>query len=335
MIGFSIHLLEEAIDKQQPFAWEGALMNRFLSGDGYLETVKATIAKAKKIDAAIAFWGAGADAFFKVEGPVRVVCNLLSGGTNPSVIQGLRSIRATVHHSDTLHAKVIFTESVAIIGSANFSTNGLHYEGDELNGWQEAGILTDDPAVLADLAVWFTKLWNSSSEVGDDDLRAAESAWDRSRSTRPAGPPEPFSQLRKADLLDRRISLVIWRHPPSDAAVQTFRSVVEEAARNGLNTQELDFYEGWQSLPQETYLIDVEAGSRRRIHVGSLYERLPRLDPDNGSIQIVQRISEPENCPFVYDAAFRDALARHLKQTYLALLDGNDHREVSLAEALS
>lgn len=311
-------------------------MKKFLSNTEYLAAVRDAISSAKNIDAAVAFWGAGSEALFSESSvPVRIVCNLLSGGTNPSPIRSLRDIDTVqIHHSSSLHAKVLLTDTVAIIGSANFSTNGLHYEGDELAGWLEAGILTDDRDVLEKVAGWFSTLWNSSFPIEESDLLAASTAWERSRTNRAAGPTtKSFDQLKKSDLLGRPVHLVLWRIKPSESGEQDFGIVQKEAAVNGLNTKELDFYEDWPSLPTDAYLIDVNIGPKGSIKVGNLYIRRPELDPIGSNIKIVSRLSKLPGFPFDYDAAFRGALTQHIKQIGLSLLDGKNSRVLHLSEA--
>ncbi|MBC3809615.1 phospholipase D family protein [Undibacterium seohonense] len=312
-------------------------MKKFLSNTEYLAAVRDAISSAKHIDAAVAFWGARSEALFSDSSvPVRIVCNLLSGGTNPNPVRILRDNDAVqIHNSSSLHAKVLLTDTVAIIGSANFSTNGLHYEGDELDGWLEAGILTDDRDVLEQVAAWFSTLWNSSLPVDESDLLAASAAWESSRTNRAAGPTKKsFAQLRKADLLGRPVHIVLWKFLPSESGEQDFGIAQQEAAVNGINTKELDFYEDWHSLPKDAYLIDVHIDPKGIIKVGNLYIRRPELDPIGSNIQIVSSLSKLQGFPFVYDAAFRDALTQHLKQIYLSLLGDKNNRDLPLSEAI-
>ena len=118
-------------------------------------------------------------------GQVRIICNLLTGGTNPQAISTLLARRNfEIRHSSILHAKVLLCADRAIVGSANFSANGLHYEGEELGGWDEAGIETRDPSSLSSIADWFETLWRSSSILSRSDLALAEARWSVARDNR-------------------------------------------------------------------------------------------------------------------------------------------------------
>lgn len=315
-------------------------MKKFLYGAEYLDAVRAAISSAKHIDAAVAFWGAGSEhLFLNSSAPTRLVCNLLSGGTNPSPIQSLRNAgRVQIHHSSKLHSKVLLTDTVAIIGSANFSTNGLHYEGDELAGWLEAGIQTDDPEILSQVTSWFAEIWKSSLTIEEADLIAAAKNWKRSRSTRPSGPKaKSFDQLVKADLQGRPVYLVLWSDKATPAGHRAFERVKEEVAETpvqGIKNQELDFYEGWPLLPEDTYLIDAEISPGGTVKVGKLYRRLPELDPKDRSIQVVTQASKLQGLPFDYDVAFQASLELRLKHIHLSLMRGERNREMPLSDAI-
>ena len=130
----------------------------FLHAENYKAAIEELIKGSKKLDVAVAFWGKGAEGFIPDSGKsIRIVCNLRSGGTNPFVIKSLMKCEGIeIRNLDVLHAKLVLGSKAAILGSANFSANGLNFEGDdELKGWQEAGLRVDAPEQLKTMRDWF------------------------------------------------------------------------------------------------------------------------------------------------------------------------------------
>ena len=140
---------------------------------------------------AVAFWGEGALAALGLEGSgakgARVVCNLESGATKPSVIRDLMDAGADVRTNARLHGKVYLNQGVAIIGSSNASANGLAVQGRELVGWHEANLMTDDKSVIAKAGEWFRRIWDSreTADVDEGVLAEAEERWNTRRSIAP------------------------------------------------------------------------------------------------------------------------------------------------------
>lgn len=161
----------------------------FVTGSGYLQAVKEVLKSPNKqvVYLAVAFWGKGAELLFDslpkgIE--VRVICNLTSGGTNPQTIRALqaRGSWVLVRQLNDLHAKVVCGDKVAVIGSANCSSNGLALQGLQCAGWREAGVVTKAAEVLADVRPWLDKLWQSAQEIDEADLALAQDNWGRRRA---------------------------------------------------------------------------------------------------------------------------------------------------------
>ena len=109
---------------------------KFLHGKGYLDQVTEIIESHQDLSAAVAFWGSGVELLFrkrKGKARTRLLCNLGSGCCNPTVIRELLSRPDfEVRQLTDLHAKVVLgDENHIILGSANFSANGLSLEGSE------------------------------------------------------------------------------------------------------------------------------------------------------------------------------------------------------------
>ncbi|ASP49453.1 phospholipase D family protein [Cognaticolwellia beringensis] len=126
---------------------------------------------------AVAFWGEGAVDFLSTCSRVKIVCNLLSGGTNPEVIQKLRSKpNIEIRHSSLLHSKVTITENGAIVGSANYSANGLSL--DDGKSWVESAVyILPNSDEYPAISSWFWELWLSCDEVSNQEIAKAKEIW--------------------------------------------------------------------------------------------------------------------------------------------------------------
>ena len=186
----------------------------FITSSEYEKVVNSISEEEDELFAAVAFWGFGADLIIKPRNgkQVKLICNLASGATNPDVIEALRSMEGVLlKQNDRLHAKVLLGTKKALVGSANFSSNGLNLEGTELSGWQEAGLLTSDPRQINDIRKWFDALWEQSRDIEEHDLTEAKLKWGKRRAARPnlslPSSPQGFdlSTLQRSELIDRGI----------------------------------------------------------------------------------------------------------------------------------
>lgn len=224
-------------------------------------------ARAKKIDAAVAYWGAGATKALGIEGDherVRVICDLESGATNPYEVEKLREQQVDVRQKDRLHSKVyLFDGELAVIGSANASANGLGLEGDEVEGQIEACLATDHPSTVEATGVWFEKLWATSVEITEKDLKEAKELWARRRMVRPArsGNFDLVELVRRNDptLANRNIYVLIWGGEPSS----DFGEALEQE-RNELSEPKLDGFQNWE-LPRDATFLTFYIGPRKGI----------------------------------------------------------------------
>lgn len=172
-----------------------------VNGPNLIKRLSAEISTDSDIRLAVAFWGAGAaKALGLAKGrKARVICNLMSGGTNPSEIKTLQSLGIDVRKHPTLHAKIgLIGDALSFVGSSNMSTNGLGFEGDEQSGWEEANVMFDhaDSAVSAR----FETLWGEATPITPVDIKAAIERW-RPRRT--------FAMLNKTQTVKDEISL--WK----------------------------------------------------------------------------------------------------------------------------
>lgn len=232
---------------------------KFLSNKNYAKAVEDLVsnkANGGEIRCAIAFWGLGAvKRFGKYFGKdTRIVCNLMSGGTNPAAIRKLHSKRVPIRTLDDLHAKVYLSASAGIIGSANCSINGLSVE--EGEGWLEAGVLVTNPNLLGEMDLWFESVWDRARDIEKNDFDRAEERWQRMRENRPmvhnSGPSKKIEKSlisamkRSPEKFEgRNIYFVINTHEGSDEGKKQAKSQ---------RWKENEYYEDYSDLPEGMYI---------------------------------------------------------------------------------
>ena len=159
-----------------------------------------------------------------------------------------------VRHSDELHAKVYRFASMAVVGSANASGNGLGFEGAEA-GWREASYVVESEQDLARIDAWFKARWAEAKKVTATDLEAADRNFQRNRSRRAALSVEPGTDLidllrsRPELFVDRPIYLVCSTDGHSTSAK---RYIAKRNAESDLN---IDSYDNWKP-PTDAVLFD-------------------------------------------------------------------------------
>ncbi|MCL1077378.1 hypothetical protein D5R81_02895 [Parashewanella spongiae] len=120
---------------------------------------------------AVAYWGKRVEYLISDNRYYKIVCNLSDGGTNPDVISDLmKKENVEIRKLERLHSKVFITEKSAIVGSSNFSQNGLGL--DSCIGTIEAAIETSETLEIMN---WFDQIWGRSSKITDKDINKARS----------------------------------------------------------------------------------------------------------------------------------------------------------------
>jgi hypothetical protein len=270
----------------------------FVTSKNYLHKLSALIDGSERVDVAVAFWGEGSDALLALpeNKAVRVVCNLLSGGTNPEPIAQLLRQGVNVRQLDDLHAKVVLGTGGALVGSANFSTNGLQLEGPEAVGWSEAGLMTTAGADLREIAQWFDAEWARARPIEVHDLKRALAAWKRRRAARPTVKQvKSLADFAPADVKDRDLYIAIWGEQPSPGADAAYQAVVSDAEERELLApsilERLSFYEAWPNLPNDGILISFERHAKGKYRCDGVWRRFAQLDvaenKKHGGLQIV------------------------------------------------
>ncbi|TKD31044.1 phospholipase D family protein [Azotobacter chroococcum] len=269
----------------------------FLSSENYLDQLKQLIACSQHLSIAVAFWGKGAEQLLKNwQGKsLRIICNLESGATNPHVIQAIQALEdqewfeVEIRTLGDLHAKVMLGDTGAIIGSANFSANGLGYEGQECSGWVEAGFRLGDPSTLKTTGDWFEQQWQRAGQsVSEEQLAQAMDNWSKRRDGRPiAAAGESLLQVSSTELMDRSIYLAVYRDKDVSAQAEAcFATAVESAQCSpdlAVRNADLNFFDDWpddceEPLPKDAPIIRVYYGPRRGTSVTGIWRRIPQLD---------------------------------------------------------
>jgi hypothetical protein len=275
-----------------------------LSGEEALEVIRAQMAESRSATLAVAFWGAGAIESLGIDTrdrPLKIICNLAQGGTNPEVVRALRKLLhvgpKNVLQNDRLHAKVYLFDKVAVVGSSNASTNGLGFEEGNRSGWQEANVLVEDPgdlAALRDMVEGF-----KGSRITEADLDSAQNLWDARAATNRALAARRKSLLQE---LAQNPSLFIYRKDFGKIHVVLYAekldAVGEAVEQDVQETLGPDFsiFENWPGLPREKPLVcfwvDESSGAAS---FDGLWEAAGK-DNDRGNrrYQTCQRLSSVE-----------------------------------------
>ncbi len=303
----------------------------FLNSENYLYQVRQLVGSSQYLDLAIAFWGNGAEKLFdNWHGErLRIVCNLMSGGTNPLVIRQLKNMKhVEVRCLNSLHAKVMLSTSVALIGSANFSTNGLGLEDDESRLWHEAGLFTRDLKLLNDAKAWYEAIWREAKPVSEEALLQAAKNWRKHRGHRPAlGELTSLVGQPAAALRDRQVYLAIYWESASPHALQIFAEVLHDLELTDRSMRrDIDFFEDWpddesNALPTDAYIVCVRYGKNGGVKVENAWMRDPELDKE--PLKILRKKHQVASWSFPQqDQAL---LAKRLKP-WLKALKLNDER---------
>ncbi|MBE8233309.1 MAG: hypothetical protein HAW67_06190 [Endozoicomonadaceae bacterium] len=157
----------------------------------------------KPILIAVAYWGQGIESVIDDSRKYQIICNLSDGGTNPKVIEALiEKNNIEIKQLERLHAKAFITEKSAIVGSANFSKNGLGL--DECEGTIEVALQTDETKPLID---WFNKQWEAARDISNEDIVEAMTMYDvKKENYFKSLPPKPESDLNEYELFEDEIS---------------------------------------------------------------------------------------------------------------------------------
>ncbi len=83
----------------------------------------------------------------------------------PGIVEFILNHSDLIHHCPNLHAKVVLTDTVAILGSANLTRMGITER-------VEMSALTEKVEDVEELGVWFETIWRNTSPVERTELQA-------------------------------------------------------------------------------------------------------------------------------------------------------------------
>lgn len=245
-----------------------------------LSVIRDLLAGTSHARLAVAFWGKGAIGRLGLDQPgltAEILCNLESGACNPAELRRLYdhpSISLRSHPA--LHAKVWWTAEGAVLGSSNASANGLAVEGDAAGGWHEANVALSDPAMLADIDRWFTKLSDAGYAVEPEDIERAAQLWKARVRIAPTGrrlAQTLFAAWRSAPAhaVWKKLHVAWCRDGLSDKDSEWLAREVEA----GRLTSEISAYDGWvDALSPGDFVLDFGITGQRS-QFGGIWQVLP------------------------------------------------------------
>ncbi|MCB1469152.1 MAG: phospholipase D family protein [Rhizobiaceae bacterium] len=283
-------------------------MPDFINGSKLKQRLRAALSVGHDADFAVAFWGEGAavelgiksDREVKVDRKVRIVCNLLTGGTNPKEIRTLLECGAEVRQLNDLHAKIGVVGGMSFMGSSNMSKNGLGAVGNDAN-WQEANVVYRK--ARPEIQQMFEKFWDTATSIEEADLQAAGVAWARRQKANRqiAGRQEDRSLIdvlrKEPALLDALNVRMVVYDAVTDEEELTIVNDGNERARE-LYGQAFEAYWHWESIEkqaQTAYLLDYYRSPRSgELQGGTLYRRntfeFPDFTLNRRKFQVVYKI---------------------------------------------
>ncbi|MDQ7091719.1 MAG: phospholipase D family protein [Methylococcales bacterium] len=246
----------------------------FLNEVDIRTSISELFSESEHVDCAVAFVGEKALELIPKNCKVRMICNLESGATNPHTIKALFENDVEIKTSEKLHAKVYIGDNSTIIGSANLSANGLGLEGDEITGWIEAGYKEETKDGQNKIRQWWLRHWENSKIITERDIEKYSKLWAVRRNSRSKIQSDQslLSVLSSNPerIKDRRIFFVLYtENNLSDEAQNILDNAQKNESKYGVN---VEAYEGWEELPENSYLIDFYVGPRGGVTYQGIYK---------------------------------------------------------------
>jgi hypothetical protein len=323
----------------------------FVNSKNYDDAVRKVLSKQGLALVAVAFWGRDSELLLRDRhGQTKVICNLKSGATNPETIELLLKMKnVEVKQHDHLHAKVVIVDGSALIGSANFSSNGLNLEASELKGWEEAGLLTQDLTQISVIRDWFHSIWNESYKIKNSDIEEARLKWGKRRATRikrgSSANGFDLANFNRTDLLDRAIFVTIYRSWLSAEAIAAYRRYKKNLTGQSMpkSAKLPPMYEDWPGLPKEAQLIYLYYGPHGAVRCYGVFTRTHDIkvkykDGSKGHLAVCRKDNQIMGYPFRSKeiSQFANDMKPHIKAIWsseLAVGD-EDGKYIKLSDVL-
>jgi hypothetical protein len=322
----------------------------FLDGTALTKAMKRLVSKPGKIKIAISYWGRHALTLLNLDTTnknIVVLCCLKGGKSDPDVI---KKFKKRARQCDRLHAKVLWTQNEAIVGSANASSNGMPIDEDFAAGLIEAGVLITDSGELKRIESWFDRYYESqtlSRPIFKADLKAAEIA-------RLPGPWNPQVPNGKRSLLEflreggkeelKGIYLVICKEHTTKSEDGSAKRYLKEAnAQDELqvgaaNINRVSWYRVSNTLPEDAFIIDCYYGTNG-ITTNGVCKTFPitpnRYIPVNGRQELFAFVFNPKYAHFAYKLTKEDksVINRETSELWKKGATNNSGRVLSLLDA--
>jgi hypothetical protein len=325
---------------------------KFLDGRALTAAMKRLVSKPGKIKIAISYWGKHALTLLKLDTTnknIVVLCCLKGGKSAPKVIKKFRN---RARQCDRLHAKVLWTQNEAIVGSANASSNGMPREEDLAAGLIEAGVLITDSGELKRIETWFDRYYESetlSRPISKADLEAAEKPPGPGWGTPVPGKRSLLEALREGgreELRSLRIYIVISKfYTTKDQNKSAERylkkgmvSAEDELNIGAANINRVSWYVVSKKLPKNAFIIDCHYGKSGMTVNGvckTFLLNANRYIPVNGKKELFAFVVNPKYAHFTYKITKEDkAVINRAASTLLKRgATNNTGRVLSLLDA--
>lgn len=311
----------------------------FVNSANYDDAVRKVLSEQGLALVAVSFWGRDSELLLRDRNDqTKVICNLKSGATNPETIELLLKIKnVEVKQHDHLHAKVVIGNGSALIGSANFSSNGLNLEASELKGWEEAGLLTQDTTQIRLIRDWFNSIWNESYKIKNSDIEEAKLIWKKRRATRikrgSGANGFDLAKCNRTDLLDRAIFVTIYGSWLTEEAKAAYRRYEKNLTGQSMpkSAKLPPIYEGWPCLPKDAQLIDLYYGPRGAVRCYGVFTRTHDIkfkykDDSKGHLAVCRKDNQIMGYPFRSKeiSQFANDMKPHIKAIWSSELSVGD-----------
>lgn len=281
---------------------------------------------------AVAFWGLGSnDLIKKVKNKrIKIICNLESGATNPyEIIKigqliGFKNIRSI----ENLHAKVYCTDKKLILGSSNFSANGLSLEGDETNKLIEANLLVEDPITVNQVQNWFNNLWKGAKKVNESYCRKYLSKWskNRNRGGKRKTEDDLFKAFEQGEYNEEKIHIIIDTIGFTKEEEKEGDKEAKAAIKGDLYYagKDISYWYGYESVPRDAFIVSYFFDDNGKLEYYGLWKTLPKTYDRKGwqfCYEIDYRVLEKKHI---------NQITRILKQNIKKLKIADDGLEMKL-----
>ena len=214
---------------------------------------------------------------------------------------GFKNIRSIKN----LHAKVYLTNNKMILGSSNFSANGLSLEGDETNKLIEANILLDNASIIQDAKVWFDDLWNKAKQIDNNYCEKFIDKWisNRSKNSNQIIESDFFEAYENGRFIGEKFYITVDVEETTNKEDKIAINAMNEISKNDLfyAGKILDYWYEYSWVPRDAIILNFGLTKKGNI----IFEGLLRALPKKYDKKVFQ---------FSYNVKYKALLPAHKKQ---------------------